>query len=167
MITLILGGNKSGKSDYALELLNKAPGPHGFVATGKAGDQEFRRQINTHRHERNPHIEVLEADRDLPQKLIRANTDFRSVLADSLDFWLFAINQANSETESIRELLDVLENWSGAELILVSCEAGLGPLPMSGTVRSFIRKLGALNRDVARIADAVHLVAAGLPLRLK
>lgn len=167
MITLVLGGNKSGKSDYALELLEAHPGPHAFIATGKAGDQEFRRQINTHRHERNPQIEVLEAGRDLPQKLRQANTDFRSVIADSLDFWLFASREAGSETENISKLLDVLENWRGAELILVSCEAGLGPLPMSGTVRAFIRSLGALNREVARIADAVHLVAAGLPLKLK
>lgn len=167
MITLVLGGNKSGKSDYALELLEQAPGPKAFVATGKAGDQEFRRQINTHRNERNPLIEVLEVGGDLPQRLRQANTDFRSVLADSLDFWLFACREDGTETEAVQQLLDALQNWRGAELILVSCEAGLGPLPMSGEVRAFIRSLGELNRRTARIADRVHLVAAGLPLKLK
>ena len=45
MITLVLGGNKSGKSDFALDLLAKEEGPALFIATGKAKDLEFREQI--------------------------------------------------------------------------------------------------------------------------
>ncbi len=167
MITLVLGGNKSGKSDFALDLLQKNEKPALFIATGKARDLEFRRQIQDHRISRGPEIEVMEVSADLPQTLRKAKADFPSVLVDSLDYWLFSIRKSGCENERIQELSEVLNHWTATNLILVSCEAGLGPLPLSGEVRAFIRGLGALNQACAQIADRVFLVAAGLPLQLK
>lgn len=167
MITLVLGGNKSGKSDFALDLLRESEKPGLFMATGKARDLEFRRQIQDHRVSRGPKTEVMEVSLDLPQKLRKATRDFPSILVDSLDYWLFSIRESGSEEVKVRELMEVLEQCEGTELILVSCEAGLGPLPLSGEVRAFIRGLGALNQACARIADRAYLVAAGIPLQLK
>lgn len=167
MITLILGGNKSGKSDFALDLLAKGPGPALFIATGKAKDLEFREQIRLHRQSRGPGLEVAEVDKGLPQKLGQAKLSFPTVAVDSLDYWLFACREAGCEDDKVRELLEVLQDWGDSELMLVSCEAGLGPLPGGSEVRAFIRSLGALNQSVARAADRVVLIAAGLPLTLK
>ncbi|QJB55153.1 bifunctional adenosylcobinamide kinase/adenosylcobinamide-phosphate guanylyltransferase [Pseudodesulfovibrio sp. zrk46] len=167
MITLVLGGNKSGKSDFALDLLAKAPTPGLFIATGKARDLEFRQQIQQHRIERGPELEVMEVCEDLPQALGKAKLHFPSVLVDSLDYWLFSCREAGCEDAKVKELLDVLADWNDTELVLVSCEAGLGPLPGGSEVRAFIRSLGALNRGVAQSADQAFLVAAGLPLTLK
>ncbi|MFH1914156.1 MAG: bifunctional adenosylcobinamide kinase/adenosylcobinamide-phosphate guanylyltransferase [Pseudomonadota bacterium] len=167
MITLVLGGNKSGKSDFALDLAAKGRQPTLFVATGKARDLEFREQIRLHRHNRGPELEVAEVDTGLPQRLGQAKLIFPTVVVDSLDYWLFACREAGCEAEMILELLEVLRNWNDGELVLVSCEAGLGPLPASSEIRAFIRSLGALNQSVASAADRVFLVAAGLPLLLK
>jgi len=167
MITLVLGGNKSGKSDFALDLLAKSPSPALFIATGKARDLEFRAQIRQHRLDRDPAIEVMEVSSDLPQALERAKLTFPSVLVDSLDYWLFSIREEGRETDIIREFIEVLEGLSGMNLILVSCETGLGPLPAGSEVRAFVRSLGALNQCVAVVADRAYLVAAGLPLTLK
>jgi len=167
MITLILGGNKSGKSDFALDLLAKGPEPALFVATGKAKDLEFREQISKHRETRGPELEVVEVSEDLPQTLRKAKLHFPAVLVDSLDYWLFACREAGCEKEKIQEFLEVLEEWDTSELILVSCETGLGPLPGGSEVRAFVRSLGALNQSVAKVADQAYLVAAGLPLTLK
>ncbi|WP_207260458.1 bifunctional adenosylcobinamide kinase/adenosylcobinamide-phosphate guanylyltransferase [Desulfovibrio sp. Huiquan2017] len=167
MITLVLGGNKSGKSDFALDLLTQSPGPALFVATGKARDLEFREQIRQHRVSRGPDIEVSETAEDLPQTLQKAKLSFPAVLVDSLDYWLFACREAGCEPEKIEELLEVLNNWDSTDLILVSCETGLGPLPAGSAVRAFVRSLGALNQAVAVRADQAFLVAAGLPLTLK
>lgn len=167
VITLVLGGNKSGKSDFALELAARSGHPMLFIATGKARDLEFRAQINRHRLDRGPETTVFEVDRDLPQALINAKPDFPTVLVDSLDYWLFSIREAGCEQASVEEFLDTLRNWDGPDLVLVSCETGLGPLPAGSAIRAFVRSLGALNQETARLADAVHLVAAGLPLTLK
>lgn len=167
MITLVLGGNKSGKSDFALDLLAKSPSPALFIATGKARDLEFREQIRQHRLDRDPAIEVMEVSSDLPQALERAKLAFPSVLVDSLDYWLFSIREEGRETDNIQEFMDVLEGLDNMNLILVSCETGLGPLPAGSAVRAFVRSLGALNQRVAVVADQAYLVAAGLPLTLK
>ena len=39
--TLIIGGARSGKSDFAQELALKSPQPVLFVATAEAGDEEM------------------------------------------------------------------------------------------------------------------------------
>ena len=166
MITLILGGNKSGKSDYALSRLAAAPGPSLFVATGKARDASFREQIMKHRRERAADLPVLEVGPGLPASLGQAKEVYKSILVDSLDFWLFACREAGRE-DAAGDLLRRLERWSGPDLYLVSCEIGLGPLPATSESRAFIRELGSLNTAVARIADEAVLVAAGLPLTLK
>ncbi|MUM77950.1 cobalamin biosynthesis protein [Pseudodesulfovibrio sp. F-1] len=167
MITLVLGGNKSGKSDFALGLAANEPQPTLFVATGKARDLEFREQIRLHRQSRGPALEVAEVDTGLPRRLGQAKLIFPTVVVDSLDYWLFACREAGREREKIQEFMEVLKNWNNSKLVLVSCEAGLGPLPAGSEVRAFIRSLGALNQSVASVADRVFLVAAGLPLTLK
>jgi adenosylcobinamide kinase/adenosylcobinamide-phosphate guanylyltransferase len=167
MITLVLGGNKSGKSDFALDVLAKGPKPCLFIATGKAKDLDFRTQIQRHRITRGPELEVAEVSEGLPQTLRQAKLNFPAVVVDSLDYWLFACRETGSEEDKVAELLAVLNEWNDTELVLVSCEAGLGPLPGGRAVRAFIRSLGALNQGVARAADQVFLIAAGLPLTLK
>lgn len=167
MITLVLGGNKSGKSAFALELLEKAPGPQLFVATGKALDMDFRRQILDHKHQRGPTLPVVETGPDLPELLGTITKGYSAVLIDSLDFWLFSCIPDESEDQAVEKFAAALQAWNGPDLILVSCEIGLGPLPAGREARFFVRRLGGLNQAVARMADQVFLVCAGLPLALK
>ncbi|CCH48290.1 bifunctional adenosylcobinamide kinase/adenosylcobinamide-phosphate guanylyltransferase [Pseudodesulfovibrio piezophilus] len=167
LITFVLGGNKSGKSDFALDLLGKRPDPALFIATGKAKDLDFREQIRQHRISRGPELEVMEVCEDLPQALRHVKLKFPSVLVDSLDYWLFECRNAGCEDDKIHEFIALLNNWTDTDLILVSCETGLGPLPVGREVRAFIRSLGALNQKVAKAADQVFLITAGLPITLK
>ncbi|MBU1248919.1 MAG: bifunctional adenosylcobinamide kinase/adenosylcobinamide-phosphate guanylyltransferase, partial [Proteobacteria bacterium] len=86
MITLILGGNRSGKTGFALTSLLQSPGPHKLLVTGKARDLAFREQIMTHKRERPTELAVIEVDLDLPLALDKATYALGSVLVDSLDF---------------------------------------------------------------------------------
>lgn len=167
MITFVLGGNKSGKSDYALDLFAGYSGRKCFIATGKARDMSFRRQIMEHRKERDPSIPVLEAGPDLGMVLVRAEDEYDHLLVDSLDFWLFSCLQHADGDQLIGKVVRLLSDWEGPDVILVSCEVGMGPIPMTREVRGFVRSLGSLNRKMAALADEAYLVAAGLPLTLK
>lgn len=167
MITFILGGNKSGKSDYALDLFAGYSGEKCFIATGKARDMAFRRQIMEHRKGRDPSIPVLECGSDLDEVLMRAKEDYDHILVDSLDFWMFSCSEHVNGKRNIGEVIRILSEWNGPDVILVSCEVGLGPVPMTRELRGFVRSLGSLNRKIAAIADKAYLVAAGLPLALK
>jgi adenosylcobinamide kinase/adenosylcobinamide-phosphate guanylyltransferase len=167
VITFVIGGNKSGKSDYAMGLLEGSPGPALFLATGKARDMSFRRQIAAHRERRDPSLPVVEVGWDLPGALAEARKEHGTVLVDSLDFWLYVCTQERSELDPVEGLLESLCSWDGKRLILVSCEIGFSPLPASGEARSFLKNLGRLNKAVAARADEAWLVVAGLPLALK
>ena len=167
MITFVIGGNKSGKSDYAMKLLENSPGPALFLATGKARDLSFRKQIASHRERRDPALPVVEVGWDLPRALLEAKKEYKTVLVDSLDFWLYVCAQEGCEKELSEALLDVLRHSREMNVILVSCEIGFSPLPASGEARAFLKKLGRLNQAVAALSDEAYLVVAGLPLALK
>lgn len=167
MITFVIGGNKSGKSDYAMGLLEGAPGPALFLATGKAKDLSFRDQIAAHRERRDPALPVVEVGWDLPRALLEARREYRTVLVDSLDFWLYVCTQECRDQELVQAFLDALMHCKDNRIILVSCEIGFAPLPASSEARTFLKKLGRLNQAVAALSDEAFLVAAGLPLALK
>lgn len=165
-MTLVLGGEKSGKSDYALGLAARESGSVLFVATGRALDPGFRAQIEAHRRKRGPGIPVREAGLDLPEVLTEAAGRYDLVLVDSLDFWLFACMEAGVLDERRAALLAALESMGNARVVVVSCEVGLGPVAPTAQVRAFVRALGALNRELASRCTEAVLVIAGRPLRL-
>ena len=169
MIELVLGGNKSGKSDFGLELLKSGPGPWTLVATGKSRDMAFREQIRTHRRDRDSVIAVREVDTDLTGALRELSPRGGGVLVDSLDFWMFSLAALGpaARRDMQEEFLAELAVWGGGRLVLVSTEMGLGPLAYDGTVRAFARDLGQLNREIARASASVYLVVAGLAQKLK
>ncbi len=167
MITLILGGNKSGKSSFALKALLENQGPHLLLPTGKARDMSFREQIMAHKQERPAKLAVHEIGLDLPATLDKAKQGFNSILVDSVDYWLFSCIDSKLQQDKAAELMTLLSTWSGPELYLVSGEISLGPLSAQAETRHFVRELGALNQAIAAVANRVQLVVAGLPLKLK
>ncbi len=170
MIRLILGGDKSGKSAHAMALFSAAPPPWRVAAMGLALDFEFRDQIAAHRLARPADIPVIEPGLDLPRFLSAELPHGGSILVDSLDFWLFSCAGADVADEKVRELMGILADYAapGApECILVSVEAGLGPLAADAASRRVLRRLAALNQAVAALAADARLVVAGLPIRLK
>ncbi|MFV0422035.1 bifunctional adenosylcobinamide kinase/adenosylcobinamide-phosphate guanylyltransferase [Oleidesulfovibrio sp.] len=170
MIRLVLGGDKSGKSAFALTQLEADCGPRILLATGQAADFSFRQQILDHRTARDPHIPVRETGADLVAALRQSVTEYKAVLIDSLDFWLFACREAGrmQYQEELAECLkQITRDAPDAIITFVSCEAGLGAIPASSATRLFIRELGSINQMVAACADEVCLMVAGLPVYLK
>ncbi|WP_461209759.1 bifunctional adenosylcobinamide kinase/adenosylcobinamide-phosphate guanylyltransferase [Desulfocurvus sp. DL9XJH121] len=163
---LVLGGERSGKSDRALDLLASAPGPRLLVATAQALDPEFRRRIMRHRVERGPETPVREVGLELPEALAEAKGTYATILAEGLDYWLYACAMADRVEERIQALEDAVRGAAGTGLILVSCETGLGPVAADAETRAFVRGMGRLNRRLAALCSVVELVVAGRALRL-
>lgn len=166
MISLILGGEKSGKSAWALQRLLQAQGPHLFVGTARARDMEMRQRIRDHRRSRPADLPACETDIELPALLRQESSQYAAILVDSLDFWLFSCLQCGREVELRTDFLECLRE-TRVHLFFVSSEIGLGPIQVSSETRSFVRSLGLLNQQVAALAHEVVLMVAGLPLRLK
>lgn len=157
MITLVLGGTRSGKSKVAETLTGRSPGPVTYVATTTVdpADIEMRRRIAAHRARRPSAWVTLEVPpADLSSVLaMTAGT----VLVDSLGAW---VASATDFAVDLGRLGEALAARKG-DRVLVSDEVGLGVHPSSEVGRRFRDVLGEVNQAVAAIADEVLLVVAG------
>lgn len=172
-LTLVLGGAASGKSRFAEDLVRRAPGPHRYVATAQAFDEEMRAKILKHQQDRGEGWDTTEAPYDLAGALT-ALPGTAPVLVDCLTLWLSNIILAQdtevTKNQPLRLEFDQLLNAladAKAPIVTVSNEVGQGIVPENRLGRAFRNHQGRLNQAVAAQADLVVLVAAGLPLVLK
>ena len=161
MITLILGGSRSGKSVYAEHLMAVKASPITYVATVHVGDDpDLSARVAAHRRRRPAEWRTVEAGRDLPALLALTAG---SVLLDSLGPWVAA--HGKGDPVDATALCRALCERSG-DIVVVSEEVGMGVHPSSEAGRHFRDVLGSLNQAVAAVADDVFLVVAGRALRL-
>ena len=167
-IVLVLGGTRSGKSRHARELARRLGGQRvAFVATARTGeDPDFDRRIARHRAERPADWETIEAAVDLAGA-IGAAPSGRLLLVDSLALWIAALLDASGDLDAAWPRLERAVRSRAAGVVLVSDEVGLAPVAPTALGRRFVDALGATNQRAAALADEVHLVVAGLPVRVK
>lgn len=164
-LTLVLGGARSGKSRFAERLVEAHQGPWLYVATAQAFDDEMTARIATHRARRDGRWLTFDAPHRLADAI--AANPHGAMLIDCLTLWL--TNRMLADADDDREgdaLVEALRARS-ATTIVVSNEVGLGIVPDTPLGRRFRDAAGRLNQKVAATAEAVHFIAAGLPLRLK
>jgi len=164
-ITLVLGGARAGKSRFAEELIERTGCLALYVATAEPRDEEMRARIAAHRARRGTNWTTVEEPLELVNILLAETT--RPVLVDCLTLWLSNLMGAQRDIGfEIERLLAVLPN-AQAPVVLVANEVGLGIVPDNAMAREFRDHAGRLNQGVARLAQRVVFMAAGLPLALK
>ncbi|MDG4772108.1 bifunctional adenosylcobinamide kinase/adenosylcobinamide-phosphate guanylyltransferase [Solwaraspora sp. WMMD792] len=170
---LVLGGIRSGKSDYAESLVTGDPVVR-YVATGAAdpSDAEWLARIEEHRARRPTDWHTDEATGD-PGRLIEAISSARAeetLLVDDVGGWVAALldpaRQPADDRAAIAELAAAVRSCP-ARLVLVSPEVGLALMPSTPVGRAFADALGLTNQLLAEVADTVVLVVAGQPVQLK
>lgn len=170
---LILGGARSGKSRYAEGLAAAQELPVTYIATAQVYDDEFAQRVAHHKASRPPYWTVVEAPFDLASTLQQHDAPETCLIVDCLTLWLAQCicsdcdkpAHVNWQTEK-QNLLEVLPTLQ-AQVLLVSNEVGMGIVPLGEINRQFQDEQGRLNQDIARTANKVSFVAAGLPLHLK
>lgn len=161
MITLVLGGTRSGKSVIAEALLATMNTSVTYLATAEAGDdREFLDRVAQHKRRRPREWTTIECGANLIAALNRIEG---AILIDSLGTWLAGWRDFKVDTEA---LLEALSRRSG-DVVIVSDEVGLGVHPSTDVGRAFRDAMGSLNQSVAERADRVVLVVAGQVLTLK
>ncbi len=163
---LVLGGARSGKSRYALQLAEQAARSRLFIATAEAGDEEMAARIARHRAERGEGWTTLETTRDLNGALKEARAG-SVALVDCLTLWLANLAYAGDDIAAeIERLCDAVGPLAGP-VVFVSNEVGLGIVPETPLGRDFRDWQGRLNQRMAAACAAVVFIAAGLPSALK
>lgn len=169
MITLVLGGARSGKSRHAEKLAAATQKPVLYIATATASDAEMAARIAHHQQQRPAGWTLCECPLDLIDVLATEAQKDHTILVDCLTLWLN--NQlfhfpAQDFSELFDDLVKKLEA-AKADIIFVANEVGLGIIPLGEISRTFVDEAGRLNQRIAQVADNVLFIAAGLPLVLK
>ena len=172
-LTLVLGGVRAGKSDYAQRLAADG-GRVLFVATAEAGDPEMAARIESHRRNRPAGWDTLEEPVDLAAALSPIVDRYETVLLYCLTLWVSNLllkgpNPHATRGDVLPAARKLLELYRGGNTswIVVSNEVGLGVVPPTELGRIYADELGRANQYVAAEADDVYFMAAGLPLRMK
>lgn len=173
MLTLILGGARSGKSLYAEQCADDSGKQVIYVATATADDNEMQSRIARHRADRPHSWKTVEEPVNLAAVLREQAAGHNCILVDCLTLWLSNIlfdAQGNVQQavfeQQVNDLTGCVANLPG-ELILVSNEVGSGIIPLGETTRRFVDEAGRLHQQLAQLSDKVVLVTAGLPQALK
>ncbi|MET8358276.1 bifunctional adenosylcobinamide kinase/adenosylcobinamide-phosphate guanylyltransferase [Micromonospora sp. NPDC005171] len=171
---LVLGGIRSGKSEFAESLVTDAPVVR-YVATAPEGDPEdteWATRLAAHRARR-PGSWTTEETTEDPRRLadvLSSAEPNETVLVDDLGGWVTVLldpdHQPADDVATIAELAEAIRGCA-ARVVLVSPEVGLSLVPTTPLGRAFTDALGAANRAVADACDAVVLVVAGQPVWLK
>jgi adenosylcobinamide kinase/adenosylcobinamide-phosphate guanylyltransferase len=167
LVTLVLGGVRSGKSRYAEALIARSPKPWVYVATAEARDDEMAERIAAHKARRAEGWQTIEAPHHLADAVKQAPAD-AAVLVDCLTLWLSNLMEGSFDIDAeTARLQEVLAGRAGSTTVLVSNEVGLSIVPDNALARRFRDRQGELNQRMAAQAARVVMMVAGIAIAVK
>jgi adenosylcobinamide kinase / adenosylcobinamide-phosphate guanylyltransferase len=196
-LTLILGGARSGKSTYAEQRAKELGGESVlYVATSETKDEEMQQRVQKHRADRSSAWGTVEASRDVAQALRQAQdtalrqerSAARVVLLDCMTFLVAnhlmdaagpvadPFDDPSADPFDVKIEADVVAEVEAlvayvtetdVQMLVVSNEVGLGVVPPYELGRAYRDILGRANQILARHAEEVFLLVAGIPMRVK
>lgn len=165
-LTFIVGGARSGKSRHAETLVAALPPPWIYIATAQAFDDEMAERIAVHRARRDGNWQTIEAPDGL-ETVLGTLPPGRPVLVDCLTLWLTNVMLAGQDVDAASHRLAEALGARRGPWFVVSNEVGWGIVPENALARQFRDAQGRLNQMIAKQADSVFAMFAGLPLRVK
>ena len=174
-MTFILGGARSGKSRLAQELAAKLGKRVLFVATGEPLDEEMNARIEVHKRSRPSTWKTLETPTNVAKVMRGKIGDAEVVIIDCLTLLvsnLMGTEDIDAETlekkvtAELEELVAFMRTTE-AHFIIVSNEVGLGLVSPYPAGRVYRDALGMANQMLAKNADEVYFMVAGIAIPLK
>lgn len=171
-LTLVLGGRKSGKSRFAQDAARKLAADPVYVATARIWDEDFAERVRRHQADRGPEWRNVECEKSLSSLSF---ADGAVVLLDCITLWLtnFLMDAEGDRDQTMRASQEEWHSFLAgpvpdvAQLIVVSNEVGFGVHPESDLANRFADVQGMMNQRIARDADRVVLLVAGIPTYIK
>ena len=169
MLTLVLGGAASGKSEYAESLVLKTALPRYYLATMQVWDAECAARVEKHRKMRAAkqfetvecplHLETVR----LPARGTALLEDLGNLAANEL---YDPTGAGENAAAAILRGLDLLAAQC-EHLIVVSTEVFSGGADYEGDTDRYLLALAQVNNAFAARADNVVRVVCGIPVFYK
>ena len=170
MMTLVIGGAASGKSEFAERLvLDAGNRPRYYIATMQPFDDECRERIRRHRKMRaKKQFKTVECFVNLEQvTLPPKGVILLECISNLVANELYSLDGAgDAAVESIHQGILHLKSQC-EELVIVSNEVFSGGSDYKGDTLRYLRILAQMNRMLAKEANIVYEVVCGVPVRHK
>lgn len=167
-IIFITGGQRSGKSVFAEKTVLAMSSRPVYIATAQVLDDEFRRRVDVHKERRGEQWATYEEPINVATIPLKPSD---TALFDCVTLWAtncffhFGEEQAKA-LEFMKGEFDTLMA-SGADIVFVSNEVGLGGVSPNAMQRHFADLQGAINQYIASQAQEAFMVVAGIPVKIK
>jgi adenosylcobinamide kinase/adenosylcobinamide-phosphate guanylyltransferase len=169
--TLVIGGCRSGKSRFALELAEKvSESDRIFIATSIPRDEEMKERVRRHKRERGDCWASIEVPIRLPDAIVENGCCRSVILVDCITLWISNLLLETDDENIIHQYLQRLVESLGAShcpVILVSNEVGTGIVPENHIARKFRDLAGIVNQKLTARSDRVVWMVAGIPVTIK
>lgn len=170
-ITFVIGGCRSGKSTHALNLANQIIGNKKiFMATSVPTDNEMDARVVKHQKERGDAWQTAEIPLNIPTAISELSLSADVILVDCLTLWVSNLMFNNFDEQGILNMTQSLQDAlkvSSIPLFLVSNEVGTGIVPENALARKFRDMAGMVNQEIAKVANKVIYMVAGIPMTIK
>lgn len=171
MHTLVLGGCRSGKSNFAKQAADHtAMDEKIYLATCVPTDREMKNRVKRHQDDRGPDWATIEEPVLIHEAIDRACAQAKVILVDCLTLWTANLLFQGKDEAGIMTAVELLVgalNRSTCPVILVSNEVGYGIVPENSLARQFRDMAGLVNQRVARAVGKVIVSMAGIPVQIK
>ena len=164
--SLVLGGQRSGKSAYAESVIEQAGGGF-YVATSEPLDDEMTARIWAHQARRGDQWQTVEEPILLAQTLLALNGHGKPALVDCLTLWLSNLMALDKNIAAEIDSLCAAREQLDFPVVFVSNEVGQGIIPDNALARQFIDYAGLMNQKIAAVSASVVFVTAGIPQKIK
>ena len=182
-ITFILGGARSGKSSFAINLAKEKSDKVAYIATASPTDEEIIERIRIHKSSRPNSWLTVEKSENIAAAINDLPDTINLVIIDCLTYLTFNIlnrwhwdgsitdtkNTVQAELKVMKEADHLISsiNKSRANFILISNEVGLGLVPPYPLGRVFRDVMGRFHQMITANSSEVYMLIAGIPMRLK
>lgn len=160
-MVLISGGNGSGKSRYAEELVSKTTGPRHYIATMQPQTEDNFRRVKKHIVQREGlNFTTWELPIHIDQAEIQPNgvvllEDVSNLLGNTI------FSQAGNREDVLGEILALRNQCS---LLIAVTIGGLSSKAYQGETAAYIEDLNSLNESLFALADAAATMVSGSPV---
>ncbi len=170
VITLIIGGSRSGKSSLAENMAADSGLPVVYLATGEAMDEEMRLRIIRHRESRPKNWRTIEVNKNLDEVITSLKAANLCLIIDCLTIYVAKLmRKPNVDDAAIIKHIQAVMRAAEEryQVIFVSNEVGRGLVPPYPAGRRYRDLLGRANQVVAKAATEVYMMVAGIPVKIK
>lgn len=169
MLTVLLGGARSGKSALAVDMGRRHDGAVVYVATSPhiPGDHDLDDRIAKHRDERPATWNTIEEQLDLAAAI--ATSADALIIVDCLTLWLNNMLHHGADQATIDAATSAAIAVAGdrpGDTVAITNEVGLGIVPDNDLGRLYRDELGRLNQQWVAASDRAYLMVAGRAIAL-